>query len=128
MATRFDAISTTNMMAFLNHTMVGCPRHVDAAVSASPTSAETNYQLVRLCPSLEADETAQVKQYVHLYFARFHPHWPILHRATFSIPNEPPLLLQTVLMIGLWVSGKTSARNAAVDLHSKLGLSIHEQR
>lgn len=94
----------------------------------SPTSAETNYQLVRLCPSLEADETAQVKQYVHLYFARFHPHWPILHRATFSIPNEPPLLLQTVLMIGLWVSGKTSARNAAVDLHSKLGLSIHEQR
>jgi hypothetical protein len=74
------------------------------------------------------DRTAQTKHYIDLYFEHFHPHWPILHRATFSIPDEPPLLLQAVLMIGLWVSEKPSARQAAVDLHKKLGLWIREQR
>lgn len=74
------------------------------------------------------DRTAQTRHYVDLYFAHFHSHWPILHRATFSIPDEPPLLLQAVLMIGLWVSDKPSARQAAVDLHQKLGLWIREQR
>ncbi|OOQ81546.1 transcription factor with C2H2 and Zn(2)-Cys(6) DNA binding protein [Penicillium brasilianum] len=77
---------------------------------------------------LMEDRTAQTKHYVDLYFEHFHPHWPILHRATFSIPDEPPLLLQAVLMIGLWVSEKPSARQAAVDLHQKLGLWIREQR
>jgi hypothetical protein len=86
-----------------------------------------------LAPSVDTtvsvqDRTAQTKRYVDLYFTHFHSHWPILHRATFSIPDEPPLLLQAVLMIGLWVSEKASARQAAVDLHQKLGLWIREQR
>lgn len=86
-----------------------------------------------LAPSVDTtvsvqDRTAQMKRYVDLYFTHFHSHWPILHRATFSIPDEPPLLLQAVLMIGLWVSEKASARQAAVDLHQKLGLWIREQR
>jgi hypothetical protein len=79
-------------------------------------------------PLEDEDRTAQTKHYVNLYFAHFHSHWPILHRATFSIPDEPPLLLQAVLMIGLWVSDKPSVRQAAVDLHQKLGLWIREQR
>jgi hypothetical protein len=79
-------------------------------------------------PLEDEDRAAQTKHYVNLYFTHFHSHWPILHRATFSIPDEPPLLLQAVLMIGLWVSDKPSARQAAVDLHQKLGLWIREQR
>lgn len=70
----------------------------------------------------------QTNHYVNLYFAHFHTHWPILHRATFSIPDEPPLLLQAVIAIGLWVSDKSSARQAAVDLHRKIGVWIREQR
>jgi hypothetical protein len=74
------------------------------------------------------DRIAQTKHYVNFYFVHFHSHWPILHRATFSIPDEPPLLLQAVLMIGLWVSDKAPARQAAIDLHRKLGFWIREQR
>jgi hypothetical protein len=74
------------------------------------------------------ENNARVDHYIHLYFAHFHPHWPILHRHTFSVPDEPPLLLQAVLMIGLWVSGSPAARQNARNLHSKLGLAISEQR
>ncbi|KAJ5356844.1 hypothetical protein N7517_011453 [Penicillium concentricum] len=74
------------------------------------------------------ENTAQVDHYIHLYFTHFHQHWPFLHRETFSIPDEPPLLLQAVLMIGLWVSGSPAARQDARNLHSKLGLAISAQR
>lgn len=79
--------------------------------------------------SIDTESRAvQTKHYVNLYFAHFHTHWPILHRATFSIPDEPPLLLQAVITIGLWVSDKSSARKAAVELHQKVGVWIREQR
>lgn len=96
----------------------------------SPSSSEgQRLESSDFSVSLEdEDRTAQTKHYVNLYFTHFHSHWPILHRATFSIPDEPPLLLQAVLMIGLWVSDKPAARQAAVDLHQKLGLWIREQR
>ncbi|KAJ5497371.1 hypothetical protein N7463_009358 [Penicillium fimorum] len=71
---------------------------------------------------------ARVDHYIHLYFTHFHQHWPFLHRQTFSIPDEPPLLLQAVLMIGLWVSGSAAARQDARNLHSKLGQAISAQR
>ncbi|CAG8334358.1 unnamed protein product [Penicillium nalgiovense] len=74
------------------------------------------------------ENNARVDHYIHLYFAHFHQHWPILHRQTFSVPDEPPLLLQAVLMIGLWVSGSPAARQNARNLHSKLGLAISAQR
>ncbi|OQD85266.1 hypothetical protein PENANT_c010G04230 [Penicillium antarcticum] len=74
------------------------------------------------------EKSGRVEHYVHLYFAHFHPHWPFLHRSTFSVPDEPPLLLQAVLMIGLWVSGNPEAQQGARDLHSKLGQAISAQR
>ncbi|CAG7954989.1 unnamed protein product [Penicillium olsonii] len=72
--------------------------------------------------------TARIQHHIQLYFAHFHPHWPILHRQTFSVPDEPPFLLQAVLMIGLWVNGSPQAQQAARDLHSKLGNEILAQR
>lgn len=89
---------------------------------------EQSFESSADAPISMEDRVAQTKHYVDLYFAHFHSHWPILHRATFSIPDEPPLLLQAVLMIGLWVSDKIPARQAAIDLHRKLGLWICEQR
>ncbi|KAJ5261184.1 hypothetical protein N7478_011779 [Penicillium angulare] len=73
------------------------------------------------------DRDSEVKHYVELYFSHFHQHWPILHHATFSIPDEPPLLVQAVMIIGLWVSDKPSAQQAAVDLHDRLGFCIRDQ-
>ncbi|KAG0152709.1 hypothetical protein PDIDSM_2514 [Penicillium digitatum] len=71
---------------------------------------------------------AQVNHYVHLYFTHFHQHWPILHRHTFSIADEPQLLLHAVIMIGLWVSGSPAAQEGARSLHSKLKMAISAQQ
>jgi hypothetical protein len=74
------------------------------------------------------ENTNRIDHYIHLYFVHFHQHWPFLHRSTFSIPDEPPLLLQAVLMIGLWVSGTPTAQQDARHLHTKLGLAISAQK
>ncbi|KGO67489.1 Transcription factor, fungi [Penicillium italicum] len=71
---------------------------------------------------------AQVDHYVHLYFTHFHQHWPVLHRHTFSVADEPQLLLHAVIMIGLWVSGSPAAQEDARNLHSKLKLAILAQQ
>ncbi|KAL4735755.1 hypothetical protein BDV11DRAFT_208211 [Aspergillus similis] len=58
-----------------------------------------------LGPGLAGAESAdkdRTQHWVYLYFTRFHPHWPILHRATFDVAHEPPFLVQTVVMVGLW--------------------------
>ncbi|KAE8371282.1 hypothetical protein BDV26DRAFT_276442 [Aspergillus bertholletiae] len=70
----------------------------------------------------------QIDQYIQLYFARFHPRWPILHRGTFSASHEPSLLLYAVVMMGMWVSGKDAHRTSALDLHKRLGTCIREQQ
>ncbi|KAB8076576.1 hypothetical protein BDV29DRAFT_189364 [Aspergillus leporis] len=54
--------------------------------------------------------------------------WPILHRATFSASHESSLLLYSVVMIGMWVSGKDSCRKSALDLHSRLGSITRDQQ
>lgn len=71
---------------------------------------------------------AQVDHYVHLYFTHFHQQWPILHRHTFSVADEPQSLLHAVIMIGLWVSGSPAAQEGARNLHSKLKLAISAQQ
>ncbi|KAL2844900.1 C2H2 type zinc finger domain protein [Aspergillus pseudodeflectus] len=68
------------------------------------------------------------KQCVDSYFETFHPRWPFIHKATFNIHRETPLLLQAMVAIGLWVSGEKSARCAAAELHEKLDLAIRDQR
>ncbi|KAL3464808.1 hypothetical protein BJX64DRAFT_78498 [Aspergillus heterothallicus] len=110
--------------------------------SIAPSTAETKEQAVDADdgnidmgmgsgnPSLpnSGDSNEKIQHYVHLYFTHFHRHWPILHRHTFDIAHEPPFLVQAVIMVGLWVSGTESGREAAVELHTKLGQSIQEQR
>ncbi|KAL2826317.1 hypothetical protein BDW59DRAFT_145389 [Aspergillus cavernicola] len=86
-------------------------------VNPEPTPSETNLQ-----------ESTIKDRYIQLYFTDFHPLWPILHHGTFSVSHEPPLLVHAVLMIGLWVSGTSSAQRAALDLHRNLGPSILAHR
>ncbi|KAI9045008.1 transcription factor with C2H2 and Zn(2)-Cys(6) DNA binding domain [Aspergillus affinis] len=69
-----------------------------------------------------------IQQHVRIYFANFHPEWPFLHRATFSVEHEPALLLYSVVMIGLWASGEDANRQMALDLHRWLGTCIREQQ
>ncbi|KAE8343344.1 hypothetical protein BDV24DRAFT_172740 [Aspergillus arachidicola] len=44
--------------------------------------------------------TKIINSFVQLYFEHFHQTFPILHRATFNVSEEPPLLMLAVATIG----------------------------
>ena len=78
--------------------------------------------------SSETDDPDNTQHYIDLYFQHFHPQWPFLHRATFSADHEPPLLVYSVMVIGLWASGRSSPRASALALHDKIGKDIWQQK
>ncbi|CAI7586010.1 unnamed protein product [Penicillium viridicatum] len=65
-------------------------------------------------------------RFVGRYFDLFHPHWPFIHRGTF-IEYETPLLVQSMVVIGLWMTEEKKTRCQAVDLHNVLGAAIRQQ-
>ncbi|KAF7714155.1 Fungal Zn(2)-Cys(6) and C2H2 domain-containing protein [Penicillium ucsense] len=77
---------------------------------------------------LTENNSCRTAPYVEAYFEIFHRHWPLLHPATFDPGREPAFLLQSVIMMGLWVTGESNARQTAKVLHQKLSLLIYEQK
>lgn len=71
---------------------------------------------------------SRVGPYVDAYFDVFHMKWPFLHPATFDHTREPPFLLQSVVMMGMWVSRESCVQERAKDLHHKLISCMYEQR
>ncbi|KAI9373619.1 hypothetical protein BJX61DRAFT_502094 [Aspergillus egyptiacus] len=65
--------------------------------------------------------------YVDIYFAEFHQKWPFLHQGTFDLTKEPCVLIQSVVMIGLWIEGSKKSRDAAKVLHRSLMTAIRTQ-
>lgn len=80
-------------------------------------------------PALPPSETQKNRFfYIGLYFERFHPYWPFVHRRSFNQYYETPLLVHSMMVIGLWADGGQSAQSAAIDLHNVLGPAIYQQR
>lgn len=78
----------------------------------------------------EAGQTAiqlNTQEYAEIYFRDFHPHWPILHPSTFDASREPLILVQSVVMIGMWITGHPAKRDAALELHRKLSDAVRIQ-
>ncbi|KAL4945740.1 hypothetical protein BDV06DRAFT_229940 [Aspergillus oleicola] len=67
-------------------------------------------------------------KWINCYFETFHPNWPFIHRGSFDVRQETPLLLQSMMAIGMWTSGDQSAQSAAVELYDKLDFAIRDQR
>ncbi|KAL2810343.1 hypothetical protein BJX63DRAFT_423177 [Aspergillus granulosus] len=69
-----------------------------------------------------AHSPLDVDYHVEVYFAHFHPQWPFLHKPSFLRTKDsgPQVLLLTVVMIGLWVTGNISSRSRAEQMHDKL--------
>ena len=65
------------------------------------------------------------KHYLDLYFKLFYPHWPFIHWGSFCEDKETPLLVQSMIVIGLWVSKEPNVQSKAVDLHNALSSAIH---
>ena len=68
------------------------------------------------------------QDFIDIYFAEFHPTWPILFQATFKPSEEPCVLLQSMAMIGLWIKGDQGTRDTAMTFHHKLVSAIQAQR
>ncbi|KAJ5774715.1 hypothetical protein N7457_009611 [Penicillium paradoxum] len=68
------------------------------------------------------------EQCINLYFEKFHPQWPFIHKGSFDMRQETPLLVQSMIVIGLWARGDQPAQSAAVELHGKLDSAIQDQR
>lgn len=84
-----------------------------------PTSWEDNRQL-------KNNRSAKKAHYLGLYWELFHPHWSFVHQSSFS-EYETPLLIQSMVVLGLWMSQEQNAEAKAVELHKLLGSAINEQ-
>lgn len=77
---------------------------------------------------IQSNHSDKKEQYIGLYFKDFHPFWPFIHRGSFNVHRETPLLLQSMTVLGLWCSGEKSSQSAAVELHEKLHMAIRDQK
>ncbi|KAL5342698.1 hypothetical protein BJX70DRAFT_269235 [Aspergillus crustosus] len=94
--------------------------HTSTSISISPHMEGT---VIRNSTRRQTEERA-----INTYFDLFDPHWPFIHHGTFKRQQETRLLVQSVVAIGLWLSGESVARAAAVDLHHVLGGTILQHR
>lgn len=90
------------------------------------TSSEE--QQDRYASTLESPAASSMDDHVQSYFHYFHPEWPFLHSATFDPKTEPAVLVQSVIMVGMWAQGSQDTKNAAKALHRRLGSAIQSQR
>ena len=57
-----------------------------------------------------------INAWIQLYFEYFHPVFPILHKATFNLPDTPPLLILIVAAIGAQFSNIPNSLRYATSL------------
>ncbi|KAI2818382.1 transcriptional regulator family: Fungal Specific TF [Aspergillus niger] len=74
----------------------------------------------------ETDDSDQESHYIGTYFNVFHPRWPFVHQGSFG-NHEAPLLVKSMLVLGLWMSKQRKAQSKAIELHNVLGLAIRQQ-
>ncbi|PIG84019.1 hypothetical protein AARAC_006326 [Aspergillus arachidicola] len=98
--------------------------HPDRSPNEARDTRPTIRQSIPQQPRLRRRETED--RFVGIYFDVFHPHWPFIHRGTFG-ENESPLLVQSMVAIGLWMSGEEKEKYKAIDLHNVLGKAIRQQ-
>ncbi|KAL5342265.1 hypothetical protein BJX70DRAFT_339546 [Aspergillus crustosus] len=68
------------------------------------------------------------RHYLSQYFRLFHPHWSFIHQGSFSDHAETPLLVQSMIVIGLWLSNEDKAKPRAIALHNVLKSAIQDQK
>lgn len=74
----------------------------------------------------ETDESDQESHFIGIYFNEFHPRWPFVHKGSFG-DHEAPLLVKSMLVLGLWMSKQRKYQSKAIDLHNVLGSAIRQQ-
>ncbi|KAI9373857.1 hypothetical protein BJX61DRAFT_357486 [Aspergillus egyptiacus] len=112
------------------------PSRESEARQSFPTPPERHPELPSPSPSssrghphrIQTGSFEKERRFLSLYFKLFHPYWPFIHQGSFNEHSETPILVQSMVVIGLWVSGEENARSAAIELHKALGVAIRQQR
>ncbi|KAM5359144.1 hypothetical protein ACJZ2D_014683 [Fusarium nematophilum] len=60
------------------------------------------------------------QQCIDTYFARFHRSWPVVHRSTFNPKSDSQDLVDSIVMIGAWVSDSAWWMEIALRLHNSV--------
>lgn len=76
----------------------------------------------------QSHHSKKENQYIDLYFQSFHPSWCFIHKGSFDVRHETPLLVQSMTVLGLWASGEQSAQSSAIELHATIDLAIQNQK
>ncbi|KAL4932908.1 Zn(II)2Cys6 transcription factor [Aspergillus undulatus] len=76
----------------------------------------------------KSSRSERERHFIDLYFKLFHPFWPFIHQGSFRKYDEAPLLVQSIIVIGLWLSNEHNAQSRAIALHDVLSSAIHEQK
>ncbi|PYH41310.1 Zn(II)2Cys6 transcription factor [Aspergillus saccharolyticus JOP 1030-1] len=106
---------------------------LDSQLAQQPADSSTDTSL-RMLPRPNASEVVTVapferdKHFLGLYFKLFHPHWSFNHRGSFHESAETPLLVQSMIALGMWVSGEKDAQSKAIEIHRVLDSAIRQQR
>ncbi|KAI9044909.1 Zn(II)2Cys6 transcription factor [Aspergillus affinis] len=74
-----------------------------------------------------ANRSENERHYIKLYFQLFHPYWRFIHQGSFKESDETPLLVQSMVVIGLWLSNEDNAQSRAIALHNVLSSAIYQQ-
>ncbi|KAI9753359.1 MAG: hypothetical protein M4579_005184 [Chaenotheca gracillima] len=61
----------------------------------------------------------KIDEYLELYWQRFHPLFPIVHRASFSSKTESPVLVAIIATIGALYAGTNEANSLAIAVHRR---------
>lgn len=102
-------------------------RTIDCSLSGQRESTDGSPPTLRQdSPSLQTNHSAKGSHYLELYWELFHPHWPFIHRTSFS-EHEAPLLIQSMVVLGLWMSQEPNAEAKAIELHNLLGSALRDQ-
>ncbi|KAL4887531.1 C6 and C2H2 transcription factor [Aspergillus karnatakaensis] len=99
------------------------------------SSAETNAPVERDTTEAAASNKSpaaiyferNTQRYIDIYFKEFHPAWPFLYCSTFDLSTEPTVLVQSMVMLALWIKGDGDQKTAAVGLHERLCSVIYDQ-
>lgn len=104
----------------------GCLRHnVPCSFRPQPRVAKKAHGPREV---IEPSHSEKTQRFLQLYFEHFHPFWPFVHRGSFNQSNEMPLLVQSMVVVGMWVEDLPNTRSAAIDLHKTLNTAIYQQR
>lgn len=68
------------------------------------------------------------QDFLDIYFHEFHPVWPFLHQGTLKMEEEPCVLVQSMVMMGLFIKGDQKSRDTAMAFHENLMTAIEDQK